>query len=143
MRLQAFGISVETPSGWSARLWDRLESDPQVTTSPTLHAATFPLPREDGSFAQTAMASMELGDILVVLVEAGGPEVAGEGQYANTRWPRSVAISDLSERAAPAPIPGVVGRQWFITVSGVLSSSMLQPRAALRRRPRSSTFGTS
>jgi len=118
MRLEGFGISVTIPAGWNGRLFDRFDAEPEFLTNPTLQAGSFTLPSDDGTFGQAAIRRMRVGDVFVVLYEAGGPEIANVGQYSATSLPRSIRADELQPRAAPAPVDGVNGKQWFMTKAG-------------------------
>jgi len=118
-RLSGSGLSVDLPSGWEGSIdgggFPQLASGSRAPT--LLHAASFPLPVERGSFGSGATELMNTDDILIVLFEyaqdsAGAPLFAGQGM------PRSLAPEDFHRDALQRTIAGQSGMQHFFTEGG-------------------------
>ncbi len=114
MRLSAYGISLELPRGWHGRIYRRSGA------SPTLHAANFELPREDGDFGSGALGHMPVGGIFLALKEyAAGPRLRpGVGLYASHSIPRPLESRYFHPRALQVGRPGQAGFQHFFTAVG-------------------------
>jgi hypothetical protein len=109
-RLSAYGISLELPAGWEARAFSHGE--------PTIHLATFPLPRSDGEFGSRATARLPADGLFLALTEyAVRPAELEEGIFA-ARAPRSLDARELSERTLLRPIAGQRGLQRFFSIAG-------------------------
>ncbi len=68
--LSAYGMSIELPSGWSGRILVGAEG------RPVLHAASFPLPSNDGDSGEMAKESM--GREIYLNVRDLGPGGSGD-----------------------------------------------------------------
>jgi hypothetical protein len=108
MEISGYGISVDLPGGWEGRLYKRPEGDP------TLHAATFPLPLEDGDFGGLAVASMQDDDAFMVLTEYERA-LSDRGLFAPKGLPASLSEDDLDPMALQRIRPGRFGVQRFFT----------------------------
>lgn len=129
MRLDAHGIAVELPAGWEGRIYRRPEGDP------TLHAGTFPLPREDGDFGTTATALMPPGAAFMVLTEyrTGGGLEPGRGLFAAAQLPLPLDPARFRSNALLVARPGQAGMQHFFSTGGrpfCLYAVMRAPSAA-------------
>jgi hypothetical protein len=114
MILDAHGIRVELPAGWSGRLFERSGG------VATLHAATFALPLKDGEFGDRSTAAIPAGGSFLSLTEyrAGPGLTPGEGLFASRRIPLPLDPTSFAvERLAHAR-PGQAGMQHFFTSSG-------------------------
>jgi hypothetical protein len=111
--ISAYGISVEVPPGWDARLFRHEGGEP------TLHLASFPLPASDGEFGSRATGRMRAGSIFVALTEyrIGTGVEAGRGMFAGA-LPGSLSPSGFSERTLLRPRPGQRGLQRFFSAGG-------------------------
>lgn len=112
-RISGFGISAAIPDGWEARIHRHSDGEP------TLHAATFALPPEDGEFGTRATRHMPSEALFLSLTEYR----TGEGL--NTRHglfahppPTSLDRSNFHTRALLQARPGQRGVQRFFSVSG-------------------------
>lgn len=109
----AFGIAVEIPATWDARLFRHPGGEP------TLHVASFALPPDDGDFGTRATERMGPGQIFLALTEYGADAhlVPGEGIYANPP-PDELPLRAFGEHALLRPRPGQRGLQRFFTAAG-------------------------
>lgn len=114
MKLSAYGISLQLPRGWNGRIYRRPDA------SPTLHAANFALPADDGDFGSGATGHMPQGGIFVALKEyAAGPRLRpGVGLYASHSLPLPLEHRYFHPRALQVGRPGQAGFQHFFTAAG-------------------------
>jgi hypothetical protein len=110
LRIAGHGISVELPAGWEGRIYRRPGG------RPVLHAASFPLPAEDGDFATDAIRRMPPGGALAVLTEYD-PALAGRGLFAPA-GPPAFRAAELSPAALLQRLPGRLGGQRFFSSGG-------------------------
>ena len=133
MKLEAYGVSVDLPSGWDARLYARPLVEPAAVPGETgwpffvspsaeggtasLHAASFPLPAEDGDFGTTATSNMPPDGVFISLFEyqRGQGLEAGQGLFAPKGFPHPLGRADLSPSSLLRMLPGQVGAQHFFT----------------------------
>src|SRR4051794_5300129 len=112
--VQGFGVSIDVPAGWSARM-TRPES-----AGVLLHAATFPEidPANDGAFGSGAIEHVAGGDIFVSLVEYLADEaiVPGQGLYATTAMQTDLSARDFNPQTLQLPRSGHVGLQQFFSI---------------------------
>ena len=111
MLIAGYGISVDLPGGWEARIF-KLEQG-----EPTLHAANFALPARDGEFGSGALAGMPDDGAFVCLTEYGSA-VAGTALFASVPTLAPMAVGELSPRALQRIRPGQRGAQRFATLGG-------------------------
>lgn len=114
MRLEAHGIAVELPAGWSGRVFRR-EGE-----NATLHAASFPLPLHDGEFGDASTARMAPGASFLSLAEyvPGAGLRAGRGLFAPARLALPLDPTRFSIRGLAHPRQGQLGQQQFFTTAG-------------------------
>ena len=105
------GIAIRIPAGWEGKLF-RLPG-----TGPTLHAANFPLPPQDGNFGAGATSTMADDGVFIALVEYER-ELAGTGLFAARGVPVPLHPRDVSARAMQRRVPGRFGVQRFFTEAG-------------------------
>jgi hypothetical protein len=112
--LDAHGVKVHLPAGWSGRLFRRGEG------VATLHAANFALPLHDGEFGDRSTGAMRAGGSFAALTEyRPGPGLTpGAGLFAATRMPVPLDPADLARERLAHARPGQVGMQRFFTVHG-------------------------
>jgi hypothetical protein len=110
--ISAYGVSVQPPAGWDARIYRRDGGDP------TLHAASFPLPAHDADFGSAATEAMPPGGVFVVITEyrPGGGLAASQGLFAPAGVPRALAAHHFDPRVLHRHRPDRVGLQRFFTV---------------------------
>lgn len=114
MILDAHGIRIELPKGWSGHLFER---DGVVG----MHAASFPVALADTStFGDASTGRLRGGQAFVALVEyrAGKGLTPGHGLYAPARIPLPLDPTGFSPRRLAHPRPGQVGTQHFFTAAG-------------------------
>jgi hypothetical protein len=111
VELSGYGITVDLPSRWEGRIYKRPEGDP------TLHAANFPLPLEDGDFGSGALAAMHAGGAFLVATEYERA-LAGRGLFSPVAPAPLPATSELDPWALLRVRRGQFGIQRFITIGG-------------------------
>jgi hypothetical protein len=132
-RLEAHGLRVELPPGWSGRVFKR------PAGGATLHAGDFRLPLEDGEFGDRSTALMPAGASFLALTEylPGAGLRAGEGLFAPRRIPRALDPTAFSPAGLAHPRPGQLGTQHFFTAAGrplCLYVVVSGPRTARRQK---------
>lgn len=110
--LAAYGISLELPAEWEGYAFRHDGGEP------TIHAASFRLPRADGEFGSRATAAMPTDGAFVALTEYGVDGGAAIGGLFAGRPPRLVRAEQLSPHTLLRPIAGQRGVQRFFSSSG-------------------------
>jgi hypothetical protein len=112
--LEAHGVRIDLPRGWSGRLFKR------PAGGATLHAGDFELPLDDGEFGDQSTAVMPPGGTFLALTEyrPGAGLGPGQGLFASHRVPTTLDPTSFSPRGMAHPRPGQVGRQEFFTTAG-------------------------
>jgi hypothetical protein len=112
--LEAHGLRVELPHGWSGRVFRR------PAGGATLHAGDFRLPFDDGEFGDRSTALMPAGASFLALTEylPGAGLEPGQGLFASRRVPRALDPTAFSSSRMAHPRPGQSGTQHFFTASG-------------------------
>jgi hypothetical protein len=113
--LEAHGIRVSLPSGWSGRLFAR---SPRAAT---LHAGDFQLPlTEDGEFGPESTAQMPHVASFLALTEyvPGDGLRPRHGLFGARRIPLPLDPARFSSTGLAHPRPGQRGMQHFFTGSG-------------------------
>jgi hypothetical protein len=133
--LDAHGIRVELPSGWSGRLFWRDGG------AARLHAASYPVALSDGEFGDASTRAMPAtGAAFVALLEylPGAGLKPGSGLFSSRRIPRPLDPTAFAANRMAHPRPGQVGAQHFFTASGrafclyvVIAGVRLERRAQL------------
>lgn len=134
MILDAHGVKLELPRGWSGHLFER---DELVG----MHAASYPVALADTStFGDESTGRLRAGQAFAALVEyrPGKGLTPGHGLYAPARIPLPLDPTSFSPRRLAHARPGQVGTQHFFTAAGrpfcayvVVSGDRMQRRAAL------------
>jgi hypothetical protein len=111
--LDAHGLKLELPHGWSGRLFSRAHG------VATLHAGNFALALSDGEFGDRSTAAMHPGSSFIALTEyrPGAGLEPGAGLFAARRIPRPLDPSGFATSALAHPRHGQVGMQHFFTSS--------------------------
>lgn len=133
MVLEAHGIRVELPGGWSGRVFRRHAG------GATLHAGNFQLPLEDGEFGDRSTAHMPGAGCFLALAEyrVGAGLQPGKGLFASRRIPHTLDPTAFSSTRLAHPRPGQAGMQHFFTASGrpfCLYVVLAGPRIERRRQ---------
>ena len=131
--LEAHGLRVELPRGWSGRLFKRAGG------GATLHAGDFQLPLDDGEFGDQSTAVMPAGATFLALTEylPGAGLEPGEGLFASRRVPKTLDPTAFSPRGLAHPRPGQAGTQQFFTTAArpfCLYVVVSGPRSERRRQ---------
>ena len=116
MRISRYGLSVDGPPGWEARIFRREPGDPQEVTHPVLHACTRALPAERGDLGGGVVEALRPQDVFIALVEFG-PDVAGHGLFGPRGVPR-LAPSQFGPDRLQRVVPGRSAAQHFFTEGG-------------------------
>jgi hypothetical protein len=113
MTIEAHGIAVELPRGWSGRIF-RLAGG-----GATLHAGTFGLALDDSSFGDASTAAIPPGGAFLALTEylPGTGLHPGVGLFASRRIPRPLDPASFSHRKLANARPGQSASQHFFTAS--------------------------
>jgi hypothetical protein len=132
--LDAHGVRIELPRGWSGHLFER---DRLVG----MHVASYPVALADTStFGDESTGRLRAGQAFVALVEyrPGTGLTPGHGLYAAARIPLPLDPTGFSPRRLAHARPGQVGTQHFFTAAGrpfcayiVLAGDRGQRRAPL------------
>jgi hypothetical protein len=111
--LEAHGVRVELPRGWSGRVFARQEG------IATLHAGNFPIALDDGEFGDRSTALMPAHGSFLALTEyrPGTGLDPGRGLFAPGRIPRRLDPTAFSSTGLAHPRPGQLGAQHFFTSS--------------------------
>jgi hypothetical protein len=131
--LEAHGLRVELPRGWSGRVFKRPGG------GATLHAGDFQLPLEDGEFGDRSTGLMPAGASFLALTEyrPGAGLEPGEGLFASRRVPTTLDPTAFSRTGLAHPRPGQAGVQHFFTAGGrpfCLYVVVSGPRSERRRQ---------
>lgn len=113
MKIDAHGIAVDLPHGWSGRIF-RLAGG-----GATLHAGTFALPLDDSSFGDASTATIPAGGAFLALTEylPGAGLEPGAGLFAPRRIPHSLDPTGFSTRKLAHARHGQTATQHFFTAS--------------------------
>ncbi len=114
MRIEAHGLRIELPHGWSGRVFRR------AAGNATLHAGDFSLALDDGEFGGRSTARMPAQASFIALVEylPGTGLEPGRGLFASRRIPRPPDPAAFNANGLAHPLPGQAGMQHFFTASG-------------------------
>jgi hypothetical protein len=112
------GISLDVPTGWWARIWNHLPSQPERSVAPALHAGNFALPLEDGSFGFGAtIPTMREANTFLALVEVAAPSAADEGIFEHQSLPDAMPLEDFTQSWLTNDSTHFLSRQYFCTLS--------------------------
>ncbi len=112
--LEAHGLRIELPRGWSGRVFKR------PAGGATLHAGDFQLPLDDGEFGDRSTELMPPGATFTALTEyvPGAGLEPGRGLFASRRIPTPLDPTSFSPRGLAHPRPDQAGMQHFFTAAG-------------------------
>lgn len=133
MKVQAHGLRIELPRGWSGRVFRR------SSHIATLHAGDFQLPLQDGEFGDRSTSSMPPVASFLALTEyePGSGLEPGVGLFAARDIPLPLDPAGFAANRLAHQRPGQVGTQHFFTGSGrpfCLYVVIAGPRAGRRRQ---------
>ena len=111
MKLRAHALAVDLPPKWEGRIFRHPGGEP------TMHAANFALPAEDGDFGAKATGSMKASGAFISLTEYD-PDLADTALFHRRGMPRTLHLADLSPRALMRGRPGQAGVQRFFHAKG-------------------------
>ena len=118
MRISAYGLAVDVPSGWEARIRRLEPAGDGLRAHPVLHAGDFALPEERGDFGSGAVETMGPSDAFIALVEYD-PSSAGTALFSsNVATPLQVGADDFSTQQLQRTIRGQAGTQTFFVEGG-------------------------
>jgi hypothetical protein len=111
--LEAHGLRVELPRGWSGRIFSR------GAGLATLHGGDFRLALGDGQFGDASTGAMPAVASFVALTEyqPGSGLKPGHGLFAARRVPRRLDPTAFAPTRLAHPRPGQVGMQHFLTAA--------------------------
>lgn len=114
MIIEAHGLAVELPRGWSGRVF----AAPGGVA--TLHAGSFQLALDDGEFGDASTGAMPEVAAFLALTEyaAGDGLKPGAGLFAPDRIALPLDPTSFGERRLAHRRTGQVGTQHFFTASG-------------------------
>jgi hypothetical protein len=112
--VEAHGLGIELPRGWSGRVFSRSQ---RVAT---LHAGDFQLPLQDGEFGDRSTTSMPPVASFLALTEyrPGSGLEPGMGLFAAHKLPLPLDPASFSATGLAHPRAGQAGMQHFFTASG-------------------------
>jgi hypothetical protein len=114
VRLEAYGLRLALPQGWSGRVFSR------GANVATVHAGDFPLSLADGEFGDTSTGRMPAAAVFMALTEyrPGRGLEPGRGLFAAHRIPLPLDPAAFSARGLQHHRPGQAGLQHFATLAG-------------------------
>jgi hypothetical protein len=115
MKVAREGLSVVTPRGWDARIYQRAAGDGGVTR-PVLHAADFPLPNVRGDYGSGAVEIMGPDHVFLSLIEFDVAE-AGSRLFDKPR-PTRLSPGEFGPNQLQRVIAGQAGAQFFFKDRG-------------------------
>ncbi len=121
MTLDAHGVRVELPAGWSGRVFARAAAGQAAgRRAARLHAGNFPLVLGDGEFGDRSTGVMPVPGAFIALAEylPGKGLEPGRGLFASGRIPLPLDPTAFGESRLAHPRPDQVGTQHFFTASG-------------------------
>jgi hypothetical protein len=116
MRVAHRGLSVITPSGWDARIYQRVAEQKGEVTRPIMHAADFPLPNVRGDYGSGAVEIMPADKVFLSLIEFDATE-ATTPLFDRPR-PTRITAGEFGPNQLQRGIPGQAGAQFFFSERG-------------------------
>ena len=115
-QLAGFGLSIDLPAGWDARIFRR-PAAPGETTHAVLHAGNFAVPTDAADYGDGAVQLMGPGHVLMTLVEFH-PDSTSTTLFSSVGIPRPLAASDASRTTLQRALGGQAGIQRFFSEAG-------------------------
>ncbi len=142
MRISAYGLALDAPSGWDARIRRNdatgIVAGRRLRSHPVLHTADFALPDERGDFGSGAVETMQAAEAFVALVEYH-PDSARTALFSPHSGRPVLAVDHFSPSQLQRTIRGQAGAQRFFVEAGrafclyVVAGSMAElPRTVSR-----------
>lgn len=116
MKVARKGLSVVTPRGWDARIYQRVADTEGEVTRPVLHAADFPLPNVRGDYGSGVVEIMPPDSVFLSLIEFDSAE-ASSPLFAKPR-PTRLSSGEFGPNQLQRVIPGQAGAQFFFLDNG-------------------------
>jgi hypothetical protein len=110
------GLSVVTPRGWDARIYQRPAATQGEVTRPVLHAADFPLPAVRGDYGSGAVEIMGPNHVFLSLIQFDQAEVTTP--LFDKPRPTRLSPGEFGPNQLQRVIPGQAGAQFFFTDRG-------------------------
>jgi hypothetical protein len=118
VRISSFGLAVDVPSGWEARIRRLVQAGDGFRAHPVLHAADFALPEERGDFGSGAVETMRPSEAFIALIEYD-PSSAGTRLFSSdVAMPLQLHTDDFSPQQLQRTIRGQAGKQTFFVDGG-------------------------
>jgi len=116
-RLNAHGLRLEVPEGWSARIF-RYRAKPPEVHGPTIHAGNFAIPLDDADYGSTLTDHVTAGRVAFVYTELIPDRAVepGRGRHAPTTLPGRFRLDEFSPQTMHITRPGQMGLQRFFSV---------------------------
>jgi len=114
VRLEAEGFDVVVPDGWEVRISRQTENLEGGTSTPVLHAATFPLPEERGDYGSGCVEIMGNEDVFISLLEFGD-EAVNSALFPAGELPRRIDPQAFRTNGMQRWMPGQSAYQQFFT----------------------------
>ena len=115
MRIDAYGLGLEVPTGWEGRIRRQVlppETAPEFRSHAVLHAGDFALPDERGDFGSGAVEGLRPSQAFFALVEYDASS-AGTALFASSGMPRELRTDEFSSRQLQRTLRGQGGVQRF------------------------------
>ena len=80
MRLSRYGLNLDVPAGWEARIYRRAPQEPGELSYPVLHLGTVPLPAVRGDYGGGVIEHLGSEDVFISMLEFGAA-VADDGLF--------------------------------------------------------------
>jgi hypothetical protein len=112
----AYGLSIDVPPGWDARVYRRPATPPE-STHPVLHAGNFPLPGDRGDYGSGAVERMGAGNVFLALLEFH-PSATDSALFSRSGRPSTLDPSAFSPGSLQRSLPGQAGTQAFFSDHG-------------------------
>ncbi len=116
MKVAHRGLAVITPSGWDARIYQRVAGPEQGVTRPIMHAANFALPNVRGDYGSGAVEIMTPDQVFLSLIEFDAAD-ASTPLFQNPR-PTRITAGEFGPNQLQRGLQGQAGAQFFFSERG-------------------------
>lgn len=114
--VSAYGLSIDVPRGWEARVYRRAAVGPE-STHPVLHAGNFALPAERGDYGSGAVERMGAGHVFLALLEFH-PSATDSALFSRGGRPPTLDPDSFNPASLQRSLPGQAGAQAFFSDNG-------------------------